>query len=80
MTVIEATMLIEAANQVSAYERQHKVELWNEFYDFAEKMLPIVDVGMEALESEPIEPWEKAYEAMDREIERVFGIKIDEEG
>lgn len=78
MTLVEATMLIEAANQVSAYERQHKVELWNEFYDFAEKMLPIVDVGMEALESEPIEPWEEAYKAMDREIEKTFGIKLEQ--
>lgn len=78
MTLVEATMLIEAANQVSAYERQHKVELWNEFYDFAEKMLPIVDAGMEVLASEKIDPWEKAYEAMDREIERTFGIKIEE--
>lgn len=78
MTLNEAAMLIEATNQVTAYERRHKTEVWSEFYDFAEKMLPIVEVGMKALESEQIDPWEKAYEAMDRELERVFNIRIGE--
>lgn len=79
MTVNEAALLIEASNTITHYETQHKTEVWSEFYDFAEKMMPIVEVGLKALASEQIEPWEEAYKAMDREIERVFGIDLESE-
>ena len=77
MTINEAALLIEASNQIAAYEKAHHTELWTEFYDFAEKMMPIVEVGLEALASDMVEQWEHAYEAMDREIEKVFGIKLE---
>lgn len=78
MTVYEAALLIEATNEIAAYERQHKAEVWTEFYEFAEKMMPIVEAGLKALETEQIEPWEEAYKAMDREIEKTFGIKLEQ--
>lgn len=79
MTVNEAALLIEASNTITHYEKQHKTEVWSEFYDFAEKMMPIVEAGVRALAAEQIEPWEEAYKAMDREIERVFGINLESE-
>ena len=77
MTVDEAALLIEASNAISHYERTHNTEVWTLFYDFAEKMIPIVEVGMNVLRTDQIEPWENAYDAMDREIEKVFGIKLE---
>ena len=79
MTIKEATLLIEAVNQITQYEKAHNTELWSTFYDFAEQMMPIVRAGTEALASDPVNPWETAYTVMDREIEKVFGIKIKEE-